>query len=69
VEIGNADSATYNRTQIVDFGSHPNTTRYIAQLMDVPPLNISYSSETAEDYDVLIILGDDWRVPGPTPTP
>lgn len=69
VAIGNADSATYNRTQIVDFGSHPNTTRYIAQLMDVPPLNVSYSSETAVDYDVLVILGDDWRVPGSTPTP
>lgn len=70
VDVGNADSATYNRTQIIDFGSHPNTTRYIAQLMDVPPLNISYSSETAEDYDVLVILGDDWRVPGDaTPTP
>lgn len=69
VAIGNADSATYNRTQIVDFGSHPNTTRYIAQLMDVPPLNVSYSSETAVDYDVLVILGDDWRVPGSTPAP
>ena len=69
VGIGNADAATYNRTQIVDFGSHPNTTRYIAQLMDVPPLNVSYSTETVEDYDVLIILGDNWRVPSATPTP
>ncbi len=70
VDIGNADSATYNRTQIIDFGSHPNTTRYIAQLMDVPPLNISYSSESTDGYDVLVILGDDWRVPGSaTPTP
>ena len=70
VDIGNADSATYNRTQIVDFGSHPNTTRYIAQLMDVPPLNVSYSSQSAEEYDVLVILGDDWRVPtDATPTP
>lgn len=65
VEIGNADSATYATTQIVDFGSHPNTTRYLAQVLEVPPLNISYSTKAAEgQYDVLVIIGDDWRVPG-----
>ncbi|MFW5941923.1 MAG: LCP family protein [bacterium] len=63
VDIGNADSATYQSTQILDFGSHPNTTRYLAQIMDIPPLNISYSSEPAEAYDVLVILGDDWQAP------
>lgn len=63
VDIGNADSATYATTQILDFGSHPNTTRYLAQLMGVPPLNISYSTRTSETYDVLVILGNDWRVP------
>lgn len=63
VEIGNADSATYASTQIVDYGSHPNTTFYLAQLMDIPPLNISYSSKPAGDYDVLVILGNDWEIP------
>jgi LCP family protein required for cell wall assembly len=67
VEVGNADSSTYPSTQILDFGTHPNTTRYIAELMGVPPLNISYSSKTAEDYDVLVIIGNDWSVPTPTP--
>lgn len=63
-EIGNADSATYASTQILDYGSHPNTTLYLAQLMDIPPLNISYSSKPAGDYDVLVILGNEWQVPG-----
>jgi hypothetical protein len=63
VEIGNADSATYANTQILDFGSHPSTTLYLAQLMEIPPLNVSYSSRPEGEYDVLIILGDDWRVP------
>jgi LCP family protein required for cell wall assembly len=67
VDVGNADASTYSTTQILDFGSHPNTTRYLAQLMDVPPLNVSYSNQTAPDYDVLVILGNDWRVPTPTP--
>lgn len=63
-DIGNADSATYASTQILDYGSHPNTTQYLAQLMKIPPLNISYSNKPAGDYDVLIILGNDWEVPG-----
>jgi LCP family protein required for cell wall assembly len=61
VEIGNADAATYRTTQIIDYGSHYNTTRYLAQVMSVPPLNISSSSRPAGEYDILIILGKDWR--------
>jgi LCP family protein required for cell wall assembly len=63
VEIGNADSATYRTSQIIDFGDHPNTTKYLTQLMHIPPLNISNGIEPEGDYDVLVIIGDDWRVP------
>lgn len=63
VEIGNADSSEYRTTQIIDYGSHPATTRYLTQLMLVPPLNISSSSKPLGDFDVLVILGDDWEVP------
>ena len=65
--VGNADSAAYPTTQILDFGSHPNTTRYLAQMMGIPPLNISYSNQPATDHDVLVILGNDWQIPTPTP--
>jgi LCP family protein required for cell wall assembly len=64
-EIGNADSAAYRTTQIIDYGDHPNTARYITQLMDVPPLNTSQGSRPDGDFDVLVIIGDDWRVPDP----
>lgn len=64
-EIGNADSATYRTTQIIDYGDHSGTTRYITQLMDVPPLNTSQGSKPEGDFDVLVIIGDDWRVPEP----
>ncbi|HZD11820.1 MAG TPA: LCP family protein [Candidatus Binatia bacterium] len=67
VGVGNADSSTYPTTQILDFGSHPSTTRYLAQVMDIPPLNISYSNRPATDQDVLVILGNDWAIPTPTP--
>lgn len=64
VEIGNADSSTYNSTQIIDYGSYPSTALYLTQIMDIPPLNISNSSQPIGDFDVLVILGNDWQVPG-----
>lgn len=63
-EVGNADSSTYRTTQIIDFGAHPNTTLYLTQLMSVPPLNISNGSQSEGDYDVLVIIGEDWDIPG-----
>ncbi len=63
-EIGNADAATYRSTQIIDYGAHPNTTFYLVQLMEMPPLNVSNAQAAPGDFDVLIILGSDWQVPG-----
>ncbi len=63
-EIGNADSSTYRTTQIIDYGSHNNTTQYLTQLLNVPPLNISTGTNPEGEFDVLIILGNDWEVPG-----
>jgi hypothetical protein len=62
-EIGNADSAGYNTTQIIDYGSHPNTVQFLIQSMQVPPLNVSNGTIPDGDYDVLVILGNDWQVP------
>ncbi len=64
VEIGNADSSDYRSTQVIDYGSFPSTTRYLTQLLNIPPLNISNSTQPAGDYDILIILGGDWQIPG-----
>ena len=62
-EIGNADSATYRTTQIIDYGDHPNTTRFLIQLMGIPPLNVSSGEAPEGEYDLLIIIGSDWAVP------
>jgi polyisoprenyl-teichoic acid--peptidoglycan teichoic acid transferase len=62
-EIGNADAATYRTTRIIDYGSHPHTVRYLIQLMNIPPLNVSNGSQPDGDFDVLVIIGNDWRVP------
>lgn len=62
-EIGNADSAGYTSTQIIDYGSHPGTVQYLLRLLNVAPLNVSTGTNPAGDFDVLIILGSDWQVP------
>lgn len=62
-EVGNADSAAYRTTQVIDYGEHPNTVLYLIQKMDIPPLNVTSGTNPEGDYDILIILGDDWRVP------
>ena len=62
VEIGNADSATYTNSKIIDYGAHKNTVLFLIQEMQIPPLNAS--SETKSDptrgYDLLVIIGNDW---------
>lgn len=58
-EIGNADAATYATTQIIDYGSHPNTVQFLIRKMSIPPLNVSTGTEPAGDFDVLVILGSD----------
>ena len=62
-EVGNADSATYRTTQIIDYGDHLNTTRFLIQLMGIPPLNVSSGESPEGDYDLLVIIGSDWAVP------
>ena len=62
-EIGNADSAEYTASQIIDFGDHPYTVSYLTRVLDVPPLNISQGQKPAGNYDVLVILGSSWEVP------
>jgi len=59
-EIGNADSAAYNTTQIIDYGSHPQTTRFLIQEMKIPPLNLSSETTADGNYDILIVIGNDW---------
>lgn len=59
-EIGNAESATYINSQIIDFGSHDNTVMFLIQEMQIPPLNVSTETDQTSEYDLLVILGNDW---------
>ncbi|MGB1251704.1 MAG: LCP family protein [Candidatus Promineifilaceae bacterium] len=63
VDVGNADSSIVPSTVVIDYGKHSYTTLYLAQLMGLPPLNVSSGDSPEGDYDVLIILGNGWEVP------
>jgi LCP family protein required for cell wall assembly len=62
-DIGNADSATFLTSQIITYGDFPNTARYLTQIMHIPPLNISSGTNPPGDFDVLVIIGNDWSIP------
>jgi LCP family protein required for cell wall assembly len=65
VDVGNADEGDYQSTQVIDYGTNPNTTMYITRLMQIPPLNISSASSQPDgEFDVLVIVGNDWELPG-----
>jgi LCP family protein required for cell wall assembly len=61
-EIGNADSSAYSTSQVIDYGSHPQTVRYLIQEMGILPLNSreAESSDPQGAWDVLVIIGEDW---------
>jgi polyisoprenyl-teichoic acid--peptidoglycan teichoic acid transferase len=61
--VGNAESATYPTSQIILFGDFPFTAQHLVQLLNVPPLNVSQGEKPDGDYDILVILGNNWVIP------
>ena len=61
-EVGNADSSEYSTSQVIDYGAHPQTVRYLIQEMGIPPLNIraAEAGDPEGAFDVLVIIGNDW---------
>ncbi|HSH04403.1 MAG TPA: LCP family protein [Anaerolineae bacterium] len=63
VDIGNADAATYPATQLIAYDDYPETIFYLSQVMSIRPLNIKNDTMPGGDFDILIILGNDWELP------
>lgn len=69
IDVGNADSSTVPATQITLYGDFQNTALYLTQVMNLPPLAAVVSEDKQPEYDVLIVLGKGWIVPGTAPAP
>ena len=61
----NSDYTTY--TRIIDYTGKPYTDRYLVDLMNISPYNISFEYDPNSKVDVLVILGDDWAGNNPMP--
>ena len=57
--IANADML-YRQTSITDYSGKPATVEYLAQLLSVTPSQIYHSYDPNTQFDVVIILGEDW---------
>jgi len=66
-KIGNADRSDYRESTIIDFAGKEATTNSLAKLLNVPSKNVrSASAKGSADVDILVILGQDARVPDST---
>ena len=61
----NSDYTTY--TRIIDYTGKPYTDRYLVDLMNISPNNISFEYDPNSKVDILVILGDDWAGNNPMP--
>lgn len=65
-ETGNAQEVAAE-TAIIDYTGNPNTTQYLAQLMNLDPSHIYGRYDPNSKVDVVILLGDDWAQENPMP--
>jgi LCP family protein required for cell wall assembly len=68
-DIGNADHSGYTSSQVVVHTGKTYTAEYIAQVLGLPSTAVVHEPNPSAEYDIAIILGSDYQVPGsPGPT-
>jgi LCP family protein required for cell wall assembly len=65
VATQNSDYTTY--TRIIDYTGKPYTDRFLVDLMQITPYSIFMQYDPNSQWDVLVILGDDWAGNNPMP--
>lgn len=63
VEIGDA-GAQYDNTLIIDYAGKPFTSKQLASLFRLPLSNVISGSSPDGQYDLTLILGNDFELPG-----
>ena len=58
--VGTQNSDYNTFTRIIDYTGNPYTDRFLVDLMNISPYNISLQYDPNSPVDVLVILGDDW---------
>ena len=58
-EVTNANQL-YQQTAIYDYSGKPKTVEYLSQVFGIVPSQLYHSYDPESNYDIIIILGDDW---------
>jgi LCP family protein required for cell wall assembly len=66
VEIANADRL-YTSTTIIDYSGKPHTVQYLVDLMNISPYKIFNRYDPESEFDVVVLLGEDWATNNPMP--
>lgn len=61
ISVGNADRFDYAQTIIYNYTGKSSTARYLAQLLGVPETAIVSTASPTGQFDIQVILGDDYR--------
>ncbi len=59
VDPGNAEDL-YPKTTLIDYTGNPHTIEYLTDLLTITPENIYHRYDVSNQYDIVVLLGDDW---------
>jgi hypothetical protein len=65
-QVGNAEQSTAE-TIIYDYSGKTYSVRYLLNLMNLPESRLYHRYSPDAEYDIIIILGDDWAQDNPIP--
>jgi hypothetical protein len=66
VEPGNADDM-YPQTTLIDYTGNPHTIEYLTSLLSITQENIYHRYDVSNQYDIVLLLGEDWANNNPMP--
>jgi len=67
VNVNDASEKPYAYTFIYDHTGNPYTVKYLVDLMEISKFRVHSRFSTEEEYDVTIIIGEDWVYDNPMP--
>ena len=69
VSVADPDSAEelYPETTVIDYTGNPHTLDYLTSLLGIAPENVFHRYDVSNEYDIVLLLGDDWASNNPMP--
>jgi LCP family protein required for cell wall assembly len=65
-EPGTAEEL-YPETTVIDYTGNPHTLDYLTSLIGIAPENVFHRYDVSNQFDIVLLLGDDWANSNPLP--